>query len=198
LFRDVASDASHFWHRLRIRGRDVHELERKIAHLDRPYHMQQLGMIYANQGRVATARQLFERALAKDPEAIDSKYHLALCHLAQKEYAPAAELLEQVQAKKPDYDYGMAYLRLAQAQQFVGNATRAAEVYQTLLRFYPGHPEGSYHYALLLAGDHKPAEARQLMRDLIFTVRCSPGFHRRRNRHWSLKARWWLWRHRGD
>ena len=34
------------------------------------------------------------------------------------------------------------------------------------------------------------------MRDVIFTVRHSPGFHRRRNRHWPLKAQWWLLRHR--
>ena len=117
---------------------------------------------------------------------------------AQKQYAAAAELLEKVNAQKPDYDYGMAYLRLAQSQQFVGNNSRAAEVYQTLLRFYPGHPEGTYRYALLKADNHALDEARKLMRDVIFTVSHSPGFHRRRNRHWALKRRLWLWRHRGD
>jgi len=196
LFRDVADDARHIWLRLGTRGRDVHELQRKIAQLDRPYHMQQLGLIYAAQGRVAKAKELFTQALAKDPDALETRYQLALCHLAEKQYPAAAELLEQVQAKKPDHDYGMAYLRLAQAQQFSGNKPRAAEVYQTLLRFYPGHPEGSYHYGLLLADDRPPDAARKLMQDVISTVRYSPGFHRRRNRHWALKARWWLWRHR--
>jgi tetratricopeptide (TPR) repeat protein len=196
LFHEVAADARHLWHRLSTRGHDIEELERKIVHLDRPYHMQQLGMIYANQGRVGKAQHWFERALEKDPESIDAKYHLGLCHLAHKQYQSAADLLEQVHAHKPDYDYGMANLRLAQAQQFVGNHSRAAELYKKLLQFYPGHPEGSYHYGLLLAGDHSPGDAHQLMRDLIFTVRHSPGFHRRRNRHWALKARWWLWRHR--
>ena len=196
LFHEVAADARHLWHRLRTRGHDIEELERKIVHLDRPYHMQQLGMIYANQGRTAKAQKWFERALEKDPDSIDAKYHLGLCRLAHKDPAAAAQLLEQVYAQKPDYDYGMANLRLAQAQQFIGNDSRAAELYKKLLQFYPGHPEGSYHYGLLLAGDHSPDEARKLMRDLIFTVRHSPGFHRRRNRHWALKARWWLWRHR--
>ena len=90
----------------------------------------------------------------------------------------------------------MAYLRLAQSQQFVGNQSRAKEIYQILLRFYPGHPEGSYFYALLLADEDQLLAARKLMNDLIFTVRHSPGFHRRRNRHWALKARWWLWHRR--
>ena len=99
-------------------------------------------------------------------------------------------------AIKPDHDYGMAYLRLAQSQQFRGNDSRAGEVFQTMLRFYPGHPEGTYYYGLLLAGDHSPEKARQLMEEVIFNVRHSPSFSRRRNRHWSLKARWWLWRNR--
>jgi len=198
LFREVADDASHFWRRLRTRRHDVEELERKIAHLDRTYHMQQLGLIYAAQGRPAKARQWFERALAKDPQSLEAKYQLGLCHFAQQDYPTAAELLEAVYAQKPDHDYGMTYLRLAESQQYCGNLDRAADVYQTMLRFYPGHPEGEYHYALLLASQGAPAKAKELMHDVIFTVRHSPGFHRRRNRHWALKAQWWVWRHRGD
>ena len=110
---------------MRTRRRDIDELELKIAHLDRPYHMHQLGLIYSAQGRVTKAKQLFEQALAKDPEAFETKYHLATCHFAQKHYQAAADLLEQVHTQKPDYDYGMAYLRLARSQQFVGNNSRA-------------------------------------------------------------------------
>ncbi len=196
LFRDVADDVSHFWRRLRTRRHEVEELERKIAHLDRPYHMQQLGMIFAAQGRPAKARPWFERALEKDPSSLDARYQLGLCHFAQKEYPAAAELLEQVYAEKPDHDYGMTYLRLAESQQYCGNLDRAAEVYRTMLQFYPGHPEGGYHYALLLADQDSLAKAKELMREVTFAVRHSPGFHRRRNRHWALKAQWWLWRHR--
>jgi tetratricopeptide (TPR) repeat protein len=196
LLRSVADDASHLWHRLSTRRGDTEELERKIAHLDRPYHMHQLGLIYAAQGRTAKAKPWFERALAKDPESLDSNYQLGLCFFSQADYPGAAELLERVYVTKPDHDYGGLYLRLAEAQHFAGNKARAIEVYQTLLRFYPGHPEGSYHYALLIEADSLD-EARRLMRDVIFSVRHSPGFHRRRNRHWALKARWWLWRRRG-
>jgi tetratricopeptide (TPR) repeat protein len=196
LFRELADDVSHFWRRLRTRRHDVEELERKIAHLDRAYHMQQLGLIYAAQGRPAKARQWFERALAKDPQSLEARYQLGLCHFTQKDYPAAVELLEAVYAQKPDHDYGMTYLRLAEAQQYCGNLDRAAEVFSTMLQFYPGHPEGEYHYALLLANQNSLAKAKELMRDVTFTVRHSPGFHRRRNRHWALKAQWWLLRHR--
>ncbi len=196
LIQGVIGDVNHTWRRLRTRKRDVEELERKIVHLDRPYHMHQLGMVYLQQGRAAKAQPWFEKALEKDDQSLDARYHLACCHFAQKQYAKSAELLETVHAQKPEHDYGMAYLRLAQSQQFVGNSARASEVYKTMLRFYPGHPEGTYHYALLLADDHSPEAARHLMQEVIFNVRHSPGFSRRRNRHWALKARWWLWRNR--
>ena len=124
LIRNVVDDANHLWHRLRTRGRDIEDLESKIVHLDRPYHMHQLGLVYSKQGRIKKAQPLFEQALAKDPESIDSKYHLALCYFAHKDYQSAADLLEQVHAKTPDYDYGVAYLRLAQSQQFIGNPSR--------------------------------------------------------------------------
>ncbi len=156
LIQGVWADVSHFWRRVRTRKHDIEELERKIVHLDRPYHMNQLGVMYLQQGRIAKAQPWFEKALAKDGEALDSKYHLACCHFAQKRYDQSAELLEEVHAIKPDHDYGMAYLRLAQSQQFRGNDSRAGEVFQTMLRFYPGHPEGTYYYGLLLAGDHSP------------------------------------------
>src|ERR1043165_9416422 len=70
LLRDLVDDCRHFWHRLRTRGHDVEELKAKIARLDRPYHMHQLGLIYAKQGRSRLAQPLFEQALAKDPDSI--------------------------------------------------------------------------------------------------------------------------------
>jgi tetratricopeptide (TPR) repeat protein len=196
LIQSTFADINHFWRRIRTRKHDVEELERKIVHLDRSHHMNQLGVVYLQQGRIAKALPWFEKALEKEPDSLDAKYHLACCHFAQKRYDKSAELLEQVHAQKPEHDYGMAYLRLAQSQQHLGNASRAGEVYTTMLRYYPSQPEGTYHYALLLADDHSVDRPKQLMQEVIFTVRHSPSFHRRRNRHWALKARWWLMRNR--
>ena len=196
LYHEASGGFSHFWERIRTRRDDIEDLQRKIAHLDKPHHMAQLGQVYYRQGRLAKAAEWFERSLAKDSESLDTRYRLGLCRYAQGLYEPAAELLEQVHAVRPDYDYGLAYLRLAQTQHHLGNLDRAAEVYRSLLKFYPAQPEGSYHYALLLAGQADTQGARQLMQDAVFSVRHSPRFHRRRNRHWMFKAQWWLMRNR--
>jgi tetratricopeptide (TPR) repeat protein len=195
LFGNLREDLRHSWLRFRTRRLEVEELQRKIAHLAKPYHMVQLGTLYAMQGQPALAIPWLRKALEKDPSSLEARYRLGLCHFAQKDFSQAAELLEQVHAKEPGHDYGLAYLRLAESQQHVGNLSRAGEVYEALLRFYPGQPEGTYHFALLQAERGDLDRARTLMHDVMFTVRHSPGFQRRRNRHWSLKAWWWLRRH---
>jgi tetratricopeptide (TPR) repeat protein len=197
LYRDMHDGLRRTWERVAGRRREIDDLQRKIAHLNHPHHMTQLGQIYYRQGRLGKAAELFQQTVGRDPDALEARYRLALCHFDQGRYGPAAELLEQVHAVKPEYDYGMAYLRLAEAQHRLGHTERAAEVYGTLLKFYPSHPEGSYQFALLRAERGELADARRLMGDVVFAVRHSPSFHRRRNRHWMLKARWWLWRNRG-
>jgi tetratricopeptide (TPR) repeat protein len=196
LFLEMRDVVWQSWERLRTRRDEIDQLLRKINHLDRPHHMLQLGAVYARQGRVAQAAEWFRRALDKEPDSLDAQYRLALCLYQQGEYSQAMELLERVHAAKPDHDYGQAYLRLAQSHQQLGNWDRASEVYERFLRYYPGQPEGCYHYAILQEGRQNRARAAELMQELIFSVHHSPRFQRRRNRHWAFKARWWLWRRR--
>jgi len=198
LFRELTSSWHHFWDRMVARRRVVDELKHKIARLDKSHHMAQLGSEYLRQDRYERARQWFEKALEKDPNLLDARYKLALCHVHDHDPQAAVELLEQVHEQKPEHDYGMAYLRLAQCHQQLGNFERADEIYRTLMKFYPGHPEGSYSYAMLKVEGDEMDEARRLLRDLISSVTHSPAFQRRRNRHWVLKARWWLFRHGKD
>ncbi|MBX7167023.1 MAG: tetratricopeptide repeat protein [Pirellulales bacterium] len=195
LYQESLRSAQMWFERLRGAGDQIDDLQRKIAHMDKPHHMLQLAQVYLKHGNLAKARRWFESCLQREPEQLDAQYGLAQCRFARGEYAEAAELYERVYATKPEHDYGATYLRLAQSQLRCGNSDRAREVLHQMLRFYPGHPEASYEQALLqeAAGQHD--EARRLMEEVVFSVRHSPRFQRRRNRHWLMKARMWLWRH---
>jgi tetratricopeptide (TPR) repeat protein len=194
VFRETTDGITQFFSRVGARRLEVEDLHRKIAHLDKAHHMAQLGNVLLRQGRVRKAAEWFAKALEKDPQMLDARYRLGLCRFGLSDYGEAVELLEEIYREKPQYDYGLADLRLAQSHQRLGNLDSASEVYETLLRFYPGQPEGAYSYAQLMLARGDRRRASELMRDVVFSVRHSPGFQRRRNRHWLLKAKWWLLR----
>ena len=190
----ISEDLQEWWERFKGHRHEIEDLTQRINHLGKPHHMAQLGGIYLRQGRYKLAGDWFGKALEKDATLLDARYRLAICRMREKRFQDAAELLEQVHATKPDHDYGGLYLRLAQANELVGNTERATQVYPTMLKFYPGHPEGHYGYGLLLERLGRPDDARRQMEQVVFSVRNSPSFQRRRNRHWMWKARWWLLR----
>jgi len=195
LFHHIDGPLGRFAARLGHGRRDAAELLARIEHMGKPHHMVQLGQLYLHQGRWRKAAGWLERAVALEPHLLEARYKLAQCYLAQRKTPEATELFEQVYAAKPDHDYGTLYLRLAQCHHRLGNDARAGQVFEQLLRFYPGHAEGGYSYALLLEQLGQRDRARQLMREVITAVHRSPRFQRRRTRHWAWKARWWLWMH---
>jgi len=198
LYRQLSDELRQVFERLRGRRLEIEDLQRKIANMNKPHHMAQLGQLYLRQGRQSKAIPWFERTLEADPEHLEATYRLGMCYFDKGQYDKAVNFFEKVHSIKPDHDYGHAYLRLAQTHQRLGNAQRAAEVYDQLLRFYPGQPEGTYDYALLSQEQGDMRKSIRLMRDVVFSVRHSPRFHRRRNRHLLWKAQWWLWRHAGS
>lgn len=195
LYRQMSDELRQMVERVRGRREEIDDLTRKISNMHKPHHMAQLGQLYLRQGRQAKAIPWFERTLEKDPDHLEATYRLGLCLFDGGKYDEAESYLEKVHSIKPDHDYGHAYLRLAQTHQRLGHAERAAEVFDEMLRFYPGQPEGTYDYALLKQEQGDLQRAGELMQDVVFSVRQSPRFHRSRNRHLMWKAQWWLWRH---
>lgn len=193
LFPSLSNEARALWQK--FTGRETQELISKIEQLDKPHHLVQLGTLYSHAARFAKARPWFAKALEREPDLLEARYRLGVCAFHAEEYPEAERLLEEVYAEKPGYDYGMAYLRLAQTHARQNHYARAEEIFETMLRYYPGHAEACYSYGGMLAEQGLWIRASQQMRTLIQAVRHSPGFQRRRNRHWALKAWWWLFRH---
>src|SRR5690606_23136598 len=68
-------------------------------------------------------------------------------------------------------------LQAALRAQQQGQPQQAATLYQRLLREQPGHPEGTLHYALLLAQSGQPAAALALLDPLAERFPDVPAVH---------------------
>ena len=167
---------------------EVEELQHRIAQLGAPHLMAQLGNIYFDQEQYDQASEQYEAALAKEPSLIDAAYKLARCWLHQGRVDEAYGLMEQVFEAKPDHDYGGAYLRLGEAAAAAHKLERAEQVLGMMLRFYPGHLEGTVRLAEVLDAQGRGGEAVPLLDAALFADAHAPKFRRQQNRPWQRKA----------
>jgi hypothetical protein len=193
IWGNLSSGMRHMSERISSRRQEVEELRHKIHTLGKPHHMIKLGAIYVRQGRTNKAELLFRQALELEPDLVEPRYQLGLCRYEKQDYAAAAQCMEAACAEKADYGYGLAQLRLAQSLDQLGD-DRAADIYAEFLQQYHAHPEGSVYYAQLLTDRGEHSEAAGVLREMVRASRVSPGYQRRRNRHWIWKAQWRLWR----
>jgi tetratricopeptide (TPR) repeat protein len=113
---DLRHDMHRFTSRFRSRRLEIEELQRRIAQLDKPHHMLELAKLLSSLGKPAQAIPWYQRVLEREPDTLEARYLLGLARAETGDINGAAELLEAVHARKPDHDYGQAYLRLAQVQ----------------------------------------------------------------------------------
>ena len=167
---------------------EIDDLQDRIARLDAPHLMAQLGNIYFEQEQYDQAIEQYQAALEKDPNLIDAAYRLAQCWLHRGRAQEAHSLMEQVFEAKPDHDYGGAYLRLGEAAAAAHEMERAEQVLRMLLRFYPGHLEGTVRLAEVLGAQGRGDEAAPLLDAALFADAHAPKFRRQQNRPWQRKA----------
>ncbi len=128
---------------------------RKCLQLD-PDHRNGLvnyGLLLAKAGRPQEAEGLFRHALRLDPGAPDIGYRLAVALLDQKQYAPAAALLQDVLAQRPDD--AAAHDSLSFAHLNLGRYDDAVREGHAAVKLAPGDPE--------------------VLANLLFTLNYGPG-----------------------
>ncbi len=85
-----------------------------------------LGFAACQKGKVKHARDLFEKLLEAEPDAVGAKVGLAFSHIVVNDFAKGDELLNEVMVKHPD-DMEAAALRvLSFALQKKENEAREA------------------------------------------------------------------------
>jgi predicted AlkP superfamily phosphohydrolase/phosphomutase/tetratricopeptide (TPR) repeat protein len=136
------------------------------AHLFRPGLFLQTADLYLRLGRWQDARQVYEKALAIDPD--NAHAYIGLCRMAlrRRQFRVAAHAA--LDALQRIYHYPLAHFLLGRALAGMQEYERAAEAFRAAISFNPNFPEAHVRLATLLEkhlGDAASArEHRRLAR----------------------------------
>jgi hypothetical protein len=147
---------------------------------------EELGDLLLDDGQYARARECFDAVLAR-ADALDPRYHRALCALALNDFAAAEADLAIVTARDPKYDYQRAAGLRAHALARLGRSADAAALFDEVTATST-LSETEYHYAAFLAAEGRRAEAREWAQRVLRKKATMPDYIRRRERPWFRRA----------
>jgi hypothetical protein len=169
------------------RRKRIRELEATIRQNPSAGNYEELGDLLMDDGRIAAARDAFDRAIAARSDTLDAFYRRGVCALRLGDAAAALPDLERVVGKEANYDFYRAAGLLAHAYAQTGQKERA----ETLFRQVTAKSVASETYlnfADLLASEGKNAEAREWAQKVLDKKPAMPGYLRRRERPWFRNA----------
>jgi predicted AlkP superfamily phosphohydrolase/phosphomutase/tetratricopeptide (TPR) repeat protein len=148
------------------------------AHLVRPGLFLQTADLYLRLRRWRDARQIYEKALAIDPD--NAHAHIGVCRMAlrRKEFGLAAH--SALDALQRVHHYPQAHFLLGLALTGMKEYERAAEAYRAAISFNPNFPEAHLRLAAVLekhlndaesAREHRRLARRMKRRETMHPVR---------------------------
>lgn len=170
-------------HRKRIK-----QLQAQIYHLDKAHHHSQLGDIYFQQGKLASAETSYRAALDRDGQDLDTRAHFGQCLLRLKRPAEARPLLEGVIAENPKHDYGHTLMALAETLTALGESDNALKIWQRVTENH-SYPRAKVQLAELYLAKNQPDLARAELKEVVADDAHAPTFQRKRDRVWVRRAR---------
>ncbi len=138
------------------------------AHLVRPGLFLQTGDLYLRLGRWRDAQQVYEKALALDPD--NAQAYIGICRIAlgRRKYGAAAH--SALDALQRVHHFPQAHFLLGRALSGMQEYERAAEAFRAAISFNPNYPEAHVRLAALLEkylGDAEfGREHRRLAREM--------------------------------
>ena len=171
-------------------GRSYREKLREVERVGSADAKRALAEECIKRGRFQDAVELYQSAMNGPLGEGDSTLvrGLARAKLLAGDGEGAVEGFEKLKAMDRSAFDADAELDYARALALVGRTEEAIRQYELVVPRYPGE-EARCRYALLLqtAGRHDRAQA--LFREIIDSVRHSPGYYRSRQREWYRIAR---------
>src|SRR5579863_2804720 len=160
-----------------------------IAIRDNPSggNYEELGNLYMDDGKLALARDAFNKAIAARADTLDTYYRRGVCALQLGDAAGSLPDLERVVRKDTDYDFRRAAGLLAHAYAQTGQKEKAEALFRQVT-VASTLSETYLNFADLLASEGHTAEARQWAQKVLDKRPTMPGYLRRRERPWFRSA----------
>ncbi len=149
----------------------------------------QLGEIWLDRRRPARAIPLFEQALERDPKSAELHYLLGLSQLRAGHPDRALEPLSTALGHDDRVRYGAGYLAIGDALAAVDRLDEASETYERYVKINTSSIEGYCKLAATSERRKDAAGAAKWRREALDTYRALPGFQRRKQLVWWLRAR---------
>ncbi len=147
-----------------------------------------LAMIYLQQRRPGAALERLEQALQRFPQDAELLFLKGVAHHMRGEYALATKPLVDAVQSDPRLRFGEPYLLAGDCLLELGRHEEAIDAYDRFLSVNSSSVEGHVKKARAhAAADEKPA-AKQELDQAIRTWGQIPGFQRRSQVSWWLRA----------
>ena len=169
------------------RRKRIKQLEAIIKDNPAPGNLEDLALMYLEDGKFATAKEYYDRAIGSRTDSPDPFYRRAICEIELKQFQPALEDLQRVVSKDPKYDFLRAQGLLAHTYANTGNPAEAERLFAWVTQTST-ISETMYNYAEFLAKQGRPAEAREWAQKVVDKKPTLPGYLKRRERPWFRKA----------
>src|SRR5262252_1880828 len=169
------------------RRRRIHELERVIIDNPSAGNLEELGLLYLDDGNFARARACYDRAISSRTDHPDPFYRRGIAEIELGDFAAAVPDLERAVNSDPEYDFHRAKGLLAWAYAQTDQSDRADAMFRDAT-WLSTLSETYYHYALFLQSQGRNAEARVWAQRILEKKPTMPGYLRRRERPWFRKA----------
>jgi len=167
--------------------RDRGELRRLLT-VDNAHNHGKAGAMLLARGSAARAMPHLERAAEGEPSSPEWQFRLGTALLALRRPAEARAALARCVALAPEYAYGAAQLRLAEALTASGAAAEALPVLAVAERNHGTSPELAYVRGRALKALGRRAEAKASFSEVGKLAAEVPLFQRGAARGYALRA----------
>jgi hypothetical protein len=169
------------------RHKQIKKLEAAIRYNPSAGNYEELGALYMDDGKLALARDAFDKAITARGDTLDAFYRRGVCAILLGDATAAVPDLERVVAQERDYDFYRAGGLLAHGYALTGRKDEAEALFRRVTAIST-LSETYLNFAELLISEGRNAEAREWAQKVLDKKPSMPGYLRRRERPWFRKA----------